>query len=235
MKLFSVPKVGLFCDGITHAIEKRRGEEVKIVTLALRMQPFDSKLAVAIDDGLVGQDVRVRNALFKVNHPDPVPGIRRIDFALGCERQNLTVYASPDTEAGSMCLEQVKIAGTYARSQKDMNGFAFCLKGSFGPLGRAELEFIQKWLLTQRFVTFEQAEPGMFDDTTEDDEDLADADEKARQTARPTPMWDGTDEEPAPAAEAPAEPKQTDKHKKDRANRSLHSHQTKKAGKGKRR
>lgn len=231
MKLFAVPKVGLFCDGIQHAIEKRRGEEVKIVTLALRMQPFDAKLAVSIDDGLAGQDVRVRNALFKIGHPDPVPGIRRIDFALGCERQNLTVYASPDTEAGSMCLEQVKISGTYARSQKDMNGFAFCVKAAFGPLGRAELEFIQKWLLTQRFVTFEQAEPGMFDDEVEEDDEIADADEKARQTAHPAPMWDGTDEAPTTSGDDAEPPKP----KKDRANRALHSHQTKKTGKGKRR
>jgi hypothetical protein len=50
---------------------------------------------------------------------------------------------------------------------------------------------VQGWLLTQKFVTFEAAEPGMFDDSVEDDGDLSDQDEKAR---RPAPMFETTDD-----------------------------------------
>jgi hypothetical protein len=63
-RLFSVPKVGLFLDSYKPAIEKRRGEEVKVIQMTLRLQPFDGKLARAIDDG-VGEDSNVKVTLFK--------------------------------------------------------------------------------------------------------------------------------------------------------------------------
>jgi hypothetical protein len=210
-RLFDVAKVGCFCDAIGHSIEKRRGEEVKILTLTLRVAPFDSKLATAMPDG-------VKATLFKLNSGDPKETLRRADFALGLERQLLRVYAAPDTHDASIALDQVKVTGTYARSQKDRNGYDFVFKASFGPCDKNELEYVQAWLLTQRFVTFEQAEPGMFDDDASGDEDMTDADEKAQAPAH-APMWDdGDDEKTTRAARA----------KNDAANRKLHSHASKK-------
>lgn len=208
MKLFTVPKVGLYLESIVHGTEKRHGDDVKIITLALRVQPFDSKLAQSVSD-----DVRV--SLFKLNHPDPKPHLRRCDFALGVPRQILKIYASSDTAKPTLALDQVRITGTYARTQKDVNGFAFIFRASFGPAGRQELEYIQNWHLSQRWVTFDEAEPGMFDDPAEVDEDATEADAKAQ---RPTPMFDDPrDDAPAAAAaEAPA-----------RAHRPLISHQSK--------
>jgi hypothetical protein len=172
MRLFEVAKVGCFLDAIGHSLEKRRGDDVKVLNLTLRIAPFTSQLASAMPDG-------VKPSLFKLSSGDPKESIRRIDFALGCERQLLTVYAAPDTTQASIALDQVKVSGTYARAQKDRNGFDFVLKASFGPVGKTELEFVQDWLLTQRFVSFEEAEPGMFDeaeetDATGDDDDAGD-------------------------------------------------------------
>lgn len=84
-------------------------------------------------------------------------------------------------------------------------------------------------MLSQRFVTFQESEPSMEFETVDDDDELTDADEKARATAK-APMWD--DDEPAAASGKTEKPKAA---KKDPANRKLHSHQTKKSGRGKRR
>jgi len=184
-RLFAVSKIGLFLDSITHGTEERRGEEVKIVTLTLRAQPFDATMAIALDDG-IGGDSHVRSTLFKLDHPDPRPMLRRVDFALGCPRQELYVYASPDTPNASILLGQVKIGHVYARTEKNVNGFALVFRASLGPVGRAELEFVQEWLLGQKFVTFEQSEPNLFDVAADE---LDEADEKARAAA-PTPMFD---------------------------------------------
>lgn len=215
-RLFSVPKVGLFLDSYRPAIEKRRGEETKVLQLTLRVQPFDAKLATAIDDG-VGEDSNVRATLFKLGHPDPKPHLDRVDFALGCPRQNLTIYASPDTQDARIQLQQVKIAGTYARTEKGINDYGFVFKATFGPVGRDEQEYIHEWYLSQRFVSFEEAEPLMeFED--DGDADLVEADEKAREVidgrSRPAPMWEDGDEQPAPKS----------KPKRDGVNRKLHSH-----------
>jgi hypothetical protein len=212
-RLFDVAKVGCFCDAIGHSIEKRRGEEVKILTLTLRVAPFDSKLATAMPDG-------VKATLFKLNSGDPKETLRRADFALGLERQLLRVYAAPDTHDASIALDQVKVTGTYARSQKDRNGYDFVFKASFGPCDKNELEYVQAWLLTQRFVTFEQAEPGMFDDDASGDEDMTDADEKAREVQEP--MWTDGDEKTS------AKKAKRTTRSAPKANRPLHSHQSKK-------
>lgn len=210
MKLFDVAKVGCFCDGVTHGLEKRRGEEVKVLTLRLRVAPFDAKLATAMPDG-------VKPTLFKLNTGDPKDALRRVDFALGVERQMLRVFAASDMTTGTRAIDQVRIHGTYARSQKDRNGFDFVFKATFGPVGRDELEFVQGWLLSQKFVTFEAAEPGMFEESTDDDDEPSDADEKARRPA----LEFETESSGAPLEEASASPR-------ERAHRPLHSHQQKK-------
>lgn len=214
MQLFSVGKVGCFCDGVGHSIEKRRGEDVKVLTLTLRVAPFDIKLATAMPDG-------VKPTLFKLNSGEPKETLRRVDFALGVERQILHVFAAPDMADGTRALDQVRIHGTYARAQKDRNGFDFVFKATFGPVGRDELEFVQGWLLSQKFVSFKAAEPGMFDDEGEEEEEPTDADEKAR---RPAPMFETAgDGKPLEAgAEVTAPSRQP-----ERTHRRMISHQAK--------
>lgn len=219
MKLFDIAKVPCYCDGVTHSLEKRRGEDVKVLTLSLKVAPFDAKLATVMPDG-------VKPTLFKLNSGDPKESLRRADFALGVERQQLHVFASPDTDAATRMLDQVRVHGTYAIAQKDRNGYDFKFKATFGPVGRDELEFIQSWLLTQKFVTFEAAEPGMFDEMVDDGE--TEDDEKARQPIDGrVPMWDDAPTSPATPSRA--------KPATERAHRPLHSHQGKKktAAKGK--
>lgn len=193
-RLFSTGKIAIFCDTYAPGVEKRKGDVVKIMTATFRVQPFDAKLATSIDDGL-SDNSGVRAALFKLNHPDPKPHLDRVNFTLACPRQNMIIFASPDTDESRVGFLQVKIAGIYARTQKDVDGYALVFTGAFGPLGRTELEYLHAWHRTQRFVTFEESEPSMeFEDS--DDEG---ADEN-QAPPRPKPMWDESDE-PDPLVE----------------------------------
>jgi hypothetical protein len=196
-RLFSVPKVGLFCDTYKPGMEKRRGEEVAIVTLTLRVQPFDAKLATSIDDGL-GDDSGVRPGLFRLNNAEPKPHIKTLGFRLDCPRQRMIIFATPDTDGSRFAFDQVKISGTYARDQKDVAGFAFVFNASFGPVGRDELEFVHSWYRGQKFVTFEEAEPSIaFEDESDITEDEPDG-------GSPAPMWDDSGEFNQDAAPEPA-------------------------------
>ncbi len=221
MRLFLADKVGCFLDAVGHSVEKRRGEEVKVLTLTLRVSPFNVNLASDMElDG-------IKPTLFKLHSGEAKDLLRRADFkASNLDRQVLTVFASPDTEMPSIALDQVRIHGLYARMPKDRTDFDLVCKATFGPVGRTELEFVQLWLLTQRFVTFTEAEASLDFEAVGDEDDLTDADEKARQQALPAPEWDddgtGTGQ---PAEETPAtrDAKRTvgQRHK-------LHSHQDKK-------
>lgn len=231
-KLFSVNKIGLFLDSYSPATEKRRDEDVKVLVLTLRVQPFDAKLATAIDDGL-GDDSAVRASLFKLAHPDPKPHIERLNFSLACPRQNLTIYASPDTDEARITLLQAKISGCYARTQKDVAGFAFVFKATIGPVGRDELEYVHAWVGTQRFVAFEESEPAL------DFDDMGDAGEGADEMAgaRPTPMFDDAGAETADAAadaEEPSAGRKVAQFKTAEARREKGHRYPKPAGKAKR-
>ena len=168
MKLFSVPKVGLFLDGITHGTETRDGDEVKIVTLTLRATPMSAQLASAMPGP-------VRLALFKSTEGGDVRAhLRRVEFDLGVPRQELEVFATSDTEDPSISFDQAKVVKALARIDKNVTGWSLVVKVSFGPVDKVELEYIEAWRLGQRFVTFHEADPSLFPD---DDEAPAAADD----------------------------------------------------------
>jgi len=206
-RLFAINKIPVFLDNYTPGTERRRGETVKIITLHLRVQPFDSKMANAIDDGL-RDDAGVKDALFKASNGEPKKHRTRVNFSLGCTQQNLIIYASPDTATSRMAFTQCRINSEYARTQKDVNAYAFCFKASFGPVGRDEMEFVHAWLGTQRSVTFEESEEQIEYDAPADeerDEDDEDEKPKAGPKAPSEPPMFGDDD---PAADASAAGKQ---------------------------
>jgi hypothetical protein len=217
-RLFKVGKVSVFLDGYSPHLEKRKGSgEVKVLTLTCRVQPMDAKLAQAVDDG-VGGDSNVRPTLFRLNDAEAKPHLKRVNFELGCGRQNLVLYASTDTVESRMALLQAKISGVYARTQKNINGFAFIFKATFGPVDRVQQEYVHEWMLTQRAVTFEEAEPMLEMESDGDDKGESEADVKAQ---RPAPMWDD-DAEDGTAVPPAAE----DANRETGARQRIHSHQS---------
>lgn len=213
MDFFTVGKIALYCESIAHRIEGRSSGQTKVVDLALKVEPFTNQLAAAMDD----EYAHVKRLLFKLGDGSPVRDMRSIEFRPPFERQNLIVFATPDTTEPSICLPQAKITKLRARSKKDGDGWVLYLYVSFGPVSKTELEFVNDWYTQQRFVTFEQAEPSLeFED--EDGERLTESDEKARQAA---PMFDDQgDETPDEDSEATTQAKRA----APAARQRLHSH-----------
>lgn len=150
-RLFSVAKVGCYCEAITHSTERRKDGEQKVIQLTLRVDPFDAKLASAVDP-------LVRQTLFKLGNADPQGHVRKVSFGLGTPRQQLTVWATPDSPKASIALDHVRIADLYARTSKDARGYVCVFKAIFGPVNAKELEYVEAWRNTMAFVTFAEAE-----------------------------------------------------------------------------
>lgn len=223
-RLFKSGKIGAFVDTYSPAIEKRRSEETSVLTIKFRVQPFDAKLATLLDDG-VGEDSNIKATVFNLSTTEPKANFTRHDFKLGLARQNMHIFASPDTKDARVMLPQAKISGTFVRSQKDNNSLALIFKASFGPVGRDELELIHSLHRSQTFIRFEESEP-LFELEEGDDDEATDADQKAQTPIDGrVPMWDDNDQPPAKRKAKPGTA---------RANRKLHSHQGKKKSTGKR-
>lgn len=172
-KLFSVAKVPIHLDAVKLAKEKRREETVTVANCTFRVHPFDAKLATSIDDGL---DAGVRALLFKLGSVEPKAIIGGLDLNLDCPRQNMEVFASPDTDESSLVLLQVKITKTKATEHKD-SGFALTFHGTFGALDKESLMFLNGWYGSQKFVSFEPSQPDLqFSDEEVEDEDPGDPD-----------------------------------------------------------
>lgn len=226
-KLFSVAKVGAFIDSYSPGLEKRRGEEISVLKVRLRIQPFDSKLATALDEG-VGGDSNIRSTIFSMTTGDPKAYFTSHEFKLGSlPRQTLELFSTPDTPGSRLALNQCKISGCKVRGEKDSNALAFLFSATFGPVGRDELEAIHALFRLQTFVSFHEGEPLLEEEQDADDEEGTDADVKAQRLA---PMFDD-DGKPTEASEEREEGPTT---KEIGSRRKLHSHQSK-AAKGRRR
>lgn len=204
--LFNGQKVGIYLDAVTPGTENRKGGETKIVTLSCRVDPFTADLATAIDDGVHAKH-QIKPLLYTMNEAEPKSIVERLAVRLGCPRQRVLLFASSDTVKESLALQDAKIGGITVRTSKDANGYVLTFKASFGPVGRAELEYLHDWYLGQRFAVFNQAAPSLefpdAEDAGADQTAPSDADEKAR-TARPALEWDDDNTGSGRPADAPA-------------------------------
>lgn len=191
-RLFNTAKVGVFLETWKPGIEKRRGEEVKVLVLSCTIQPFDAKLATALDSG-VGGDSNVRATVFSLNTSDAKPHFTGYDFVLGLVRQTMEIFASPDTKQARMALTQVKIAATSVKVHKDNpNSLQFNFKASFGPVGRDEMELLHEWFRGQKFVTFQEAEKSLEFEEADTDAEADEEDDDPPAKRRPKPDFDTT-------------------------------------------
>lgn len=160
MRLFDDDRIGCYLDHIDHRVEKTKGgEEVKMLDLTLRVQPFTADLAVSFDPD-------VRALLFTMSDGEPKPKIKSLEFALTIPRQLMKVHLLPESDVASQAFLDVEITQPRARTEKGVDGFALVLYASFGPCGADELEYVCEWLTQQRFVTFSAMQPG-FDFATD--------------------------------------------------------------------
>lgn len=169
MKLFTVGKVPAYCEAITHRIEHRKSGAAKVVDLALKIDPFTTQLAGAMDPGEYGY---VRRLLFKMGDATPVRELRSVELKPPADRQTIRCFATTDSPKPSILFDQVKVTKLRVRGHKDGDGWAFYLYVSFGPLGKTELEYVNAFYTEQRFLTLDAAEPSLeFDEEPDEDED----------------------------------------------------------------
>jgi len=147
MRLFDDDKVGCYLDAIRHRLVKQKnGDEVKMIDLTLRVQPFTPGLAVALDPD-------VRALLFSLGDATPKPKLAAVHFALTVPRQQLHIGLLPEM-AEQIVLCDCDISRVRVRTEKGVDGFGLVFYVSYGPPSARELEYVCDWHTQQRFVTF---------------------------------------------------------------------------------
>lgn len=202
MRLFDTAKVPVYVTKIDHNTERRTDGEVQVLVLSCRIQPFDHKLASSMDQ-------MVRASLFKLTGDgDPHPHVQGFAFSLPIERQDLTIFATPDTKEASIRIEQVKVSRLKAKLEKGSHAFvaSFCL--THGPVSARELEYWHAVRTKQIFITFGESEPDLAYEEVGSGSTDEDEEEDDTQPALPEPMWDDDKPEPVGVGAEKADRKQ---------------------------
>lgn len=218
--LFSVPKIGLFVETYHPVKEKRRDDEVVCIRIKFRVQPFDAKLATSIDDGL---DAGVRALLFKLHTVDPKPTIGGLKLNLDCPRQNIELFATPDTDDSRLVLLQTKISGANAQEKDAV--FVFYFEGTHGPVDRDTLEYVHSLVGKQIFATFTESEPSIEFSATEPEDDEDEAGDPPM-----APIFEDDDEDPESEAVNAAK-ENTENRRREKAHRYPKKKKAAKTGK----
>lgn len=182
MDLFTVGKIPMYCESISHRLERRKDSEVKVVDLALKVTPFTPQLAAALNQDEYGF---VKRTLFKMSDASPTVDLRSVEFRPPSDRQDLHCFAAPDVSRESIRITHAKVTKIRARSSKDANGWTLYINVSFGPLDKNELAWINDFYTGQSFISWSESEPSlMFNDEGDD------ADVEPDGGGRPAPMFD---------------------------------------------
>jgi hypothetical protein len=178
MELFTVSKIPMYCEGITHRLEQRATGDVKIVELTLKLDTFDGQMASALHDDYS----IVKRTLFRMNDGEPNTDLQVVEFHTPSDRQKLRCYAVPDTEKASICFDQVKVTKLRAKRVKGAANWLLFVHVSFGPVDKGELMYVNEWFAGERYVSWEEAEPSLDFKVVEPKED--------KSLSRPQPMFD---------------------------------------------
>jgi hypothetical protein len=155
MRLFDQDKIGCYLDGINHRVEKTTGgDQIKMIDLTLRVQPFTAELASALD-------LDAHAELFRLNDASQKEIVKAIEFAISVPNQRMMIYAVPDIPDASLVLHDAEISSVRARTQKDVDGYALIFYASVGPIEPDQLDYICRWHTEQRFITFEKQQAAL--------------------------------------------------------------------------
>jgi hypothetical protein len=125
-----------------------------MIDLTLRVQPFTSELANALD-------LDAHAVLFRLNDASQKEIVKAIEFAIAVPNQRMMIFAVPDIPDASLVLHDAEISSVRARTQKDVDGYALIFYASVGPIEPDQLDYICRWHTEQRFITFEKQQAAL--------------------------------------------------------------------------
>jgi hypothetical protein len=138
-------------------IKDKSGDEYKCCDLTFRIEPMTRELAAELDEAIKG-------TLYRRNDAEINGHLTKVEFTHKPKPQALTFRPDPALTMTSLELDESKITKLRARKPKDGNHWVFLFRATVAQLSGQDLLYLQEALYKQHFLTFEPAEPGLFDE-----------------------------------------------------------------------
>lgn len=152
--MFETRNVSCYLAGMAHKTIKIGQDEYKGTVLSYRIEPFTGELASDLGS-------EFKRHLFKGTDADVNPHIDSITFVHAPKPQRIEMRDDPLIKP-SVTLSEAKIGRLRARRVKDGNHLALSFSVTVPELSGQELLWLKDALFSTRFLSFDDAQPGLF-------------------------------------------------------------------------
>lgn len=153
--MFESKNVPCFLERMGHKKIKIGKEEYKGTEIVLRVDPFTPALASELAE--------TKGIIYRRNDTEPNPNVEAVSFTYTPKPQAVEFRADPLLKP-SVTLPEAKVSKFRVRRPKDGTQWVLVFKIVFAEIGGNDLLYLKEALFEQRFLSFENASPGLFDE-----------------------------------------------------------------------
>lgn len=153
--MFETKHVPCYIERLAHKKLKLGTDEIKASYLILRIDPFTPSLAAELEDA-------VKGVIYRRNDAQPNPIVESVTFKHSPKPQRIEFRADPKITP-SLVLTEAKVDAFRCRIPKDGTQWVLIFRVTFAEITGQDLLYLKEALFEQRFLSFENATPGLFD------------------------------------------------------------------------
>jgi hypothetical protein len=154
--MFETRNVPCYLQSMSHKTLKIGSEEYKGTEIVFRVDPFTAELA--------GELSETKGVIFRRNTAEVNPNIDAVSFSYAPKPQRIEFRAAPELSRPSIVVAESKVQKFRVRKPKDGQQWVLVFRATFAEISGADLLWLKEALFEQRFLSFENAEAGLFDE-----------------------------------------------------------------------
>lgn len=153
--MFDTGNLPCYLERMGHKKLKIGQDEFKGTEIVLRIDPFTPELASELAE--------TKGVIFRRNDGEPNPHVDMVSFTYAPKAQRIEFRPDPQLKP-SVVIPEAKVSAFRVRKPKDGTQWVLRFRIVFAEIAGADLLYLKEALFEQRFLTFENAETGLFDE-----------------------------------------------------------------------
>ena len=154
--MFDTANVPIYLERMGHKKIKIGRDQYKGTELVLKIDPFTPALA--------GELAETKGIIFRRNDAEANPHIDAVSFTYLPKPQRIEFRPDPVLAKPSIVIPEAKVSKFRVRKPSDGTQWVLIFRVVFAEVGGNDLLYLKEALFEQRFLTFENAAPGLFDE-----------------------------------------------------------------------
>lgn len=155
--MFTRPNVAVRIAAVNHRQMEKDEAEIALVELSCEINPLSAELAGDLHDF-------VRGTLYTRTGAEVNSLLGGASFNLSLRPQMVVVRMAPDQKKDSFTIDEAKVSDVKAKRSKKSAAWTLAFKVTCAPVSEHQLAQLVEGYLKSRYLTFEDAEPSLFEE-----------------------------------------------------------------------